>query len=420
MMCRMAPPIREDLTMALPGDRWTLAVAGVLDAIRGDVGRRAEEGASGRDDLAVAATFHGVEGLVRQSVGPGTPSLDRAVHAATGRHQRALADLERVEAALGGARLPFLVVKGPALASTVYAAPELRSYVDLDLLVCPVDLPRVVPVLEAVGFVLVDANWPMLTAAGVHELRLEGPSGGALDLHWALTGSAGGMHSPPADALMARSVEIDIDGMPVRTLAPADTVVHVAVHAAGSGGHRLVWLTDLQGALGRAVDLGPSGLLRTVDDWRARPALDLMLRRGARLLGTDPPGGLDRLVEKGPWRALVATADRVSPPQLVGTRASISRLVARACRDTPAASLRAAAGKARGWAGGDRQGPVSPRELLDPDNPSSALHAVGGRAAAEAFLQRVASGQPSGPAGGSVGGSASSSASNDPPSAGSS
>ncbi len=65
--------------------------------------------------------------------------MDAAVHAALGRHQRALADLGCAHTALTSADVPFLVVKGPAVARW-YAEPSLRSYVDLDLVVAPADL----------------------------------------------------------------------------------------------------------------------------------------------------------------------------------------------------------------------------------------------------------------------------------------
>lgn len=343
------------------------------------------------EELALAAELHGVEGWVRRRIGPGNPGIDRAVHAALARHQRALGEVELAAGALKAASVPFLVVKGPALVATCYESADLRSYVDLDLLVRPSDVGAAAGALAAVGFALLDANWPLLTQAQVYELRFLGPSGGALDLHWALSDSLRGCPSPPVEALFARSEVVALGTTCVRTLDPADTVVHLAVHAVGSGGHRLIWLADLRAALARAGRLAaPGALLGAVDEWRARPAVALMLRRTHRTLGVDGPPELRRLLRPGAWLALTALADQVSPPQLAAASGSFSRLVARSCRSTPRDSLQAALTKGATWLRGGRTGGPSPAQLLDSDNPASALHPVGDHLAAERFYQHVA------------------------------
>jgi len=341
--------------------------------------------------LARAAELHGVEGWVRRAVDP-DPDLDRAVHAALARHLRALGDLRLAGGALARGGVPFLVVKGPALVATCYASPDLRSYVDLDLLVRPGDVGAAVRCLESAGCLLLDANWPLLTGAAVHELRLGTPAGGALDLHWSLgAGPVAGDASPSVVRLMARSVEIDCGGLRVGTLGAQDTLLHVAVHAAAAGGHRLIWLADLRGALARALEGSTSGaVLAVADEWQARPALALMLRRAERWLGLETPPELRRLVRPGPWTALVAIADRLSPPPLVGTGTSISRLVARSCRESPRASLAAAAGKSWAWWHANRSGGRPPGDLLNPDDPGSALYPSGGPGGRQAFFDHVA------------------------------
>ena len=140
--------------------------------------------------------------------GPGAhPALDSIVHQAQARHLRAMEDLALVVEALEAAGVGFLVVKGPALVATCYAGPHLRSYVDLDLLVRPRYLRAAVVALAEVGFSVLDANWPVLTANEVQELRLEGPTGGALDLHWSLSPGPGDQDTaPPADRLIGRAV----------------------------------------------------------------------------------------------------------------------------------------------------------------------------------------------------------------------
>ena len=172
-------------------------------------------------------------GFARLGLAEPTPELTAVVHQAQARHLRALDDLRLVVSALGGAGVDVLVVKGPALVATCYAGPLLRSYVDLDVLVRPSQLREAVAALEAAGWTMLDANWPLLSSAGVGELKLEGPTGGALDLHWSF--GKEGDPAPPVDTLMRRSVGVNDGELHYRTLGPADFAVHVALHAAASG-----------------------------------------------------------------------------------------------------------------------------------------------------------------------------------------
>jgi hypothetical protein len=64
--------------------------------------------------------------------------------------QRVVAGLAQVADVLDGAGIPWVVVKGPAVAYGLYPEPTLRQAGDLDILVAPSDLPAAVDGLEAV------------------------------------------------------------------------------------------------------------------------------------------------------------------------------------------------------------------------------------------------------------------------------
>jgi hypothetical protein len=346
-------------------------------------------GESAPPDLVTAAQIHGVEGWVRQrALASGTvlDGVDAAVHAALGRHQRALADVGRVDAALSSADVQFLVVKGPAV-TRWYAEPSLRSYVDLDVVVSPLDLGRALDALEAAGFALLDANWPFLLTADVHELALRTPSGGALDLHWSLGPSPMSIdRSPDFEVLRARSVEFVAGPVAVHGLGDADALVHLAVHAAASGGHRLVWLTDLRAAI-TATAPDPVVLGRAAAEWGAVPALDLMLRRLRWALG-DETGKRHEQRPWHPWAIVASASNALSSPERSGAGPSLPRLVARASRDSAASSFRSFGAKAGSRVLG--RGQVLTRaQLLDPTSPASARHAAGGPEGREEFVRFV-------------------------------
>lgn len=347
--------------------------------------------------LVAAAQIHGVEGWVHRRAtesGHHFAGLDLAVHAARARHLRAVADLVAAAGTLREAAVPFLVVKGPALVTAYYGGPGLRSYVDLDLLVAPSRLLEAVQGLERAGFQLLDVNWPLLQRMQVHELSFQTPSGGVLDLHWALSGAErAGSRSPSFSALLSRSEHLQLGGSGMQTLGLADTIAHLAVHAAQSGGHRLLWLADLRQALARVAEQGLVGgpIAEVVDEWRARPSLDLMLRRLDRCLDVRTDPGLTSFVDCGLWSRFAAAGERFSPPERSGDLGSLSRLVARSSRASGPVSALAFARKSVQWAFDRHAGrPVAARASHDPTDPNSARFSHGGQEAAYQFFEWVA------------------------------
>jgi hypothetical protein len=345
-------------------------------------------------DIAHAAAVHGVEGWVlRRASAAGTalPDVEAAVRAALSRHLRALADLAVVQDALTGSGLPFLVVKGPVLAERVYGAADVRSYVDLDIVVRPGDAGRAVTALEGHGLRVLDVNWPVLERARVRELRLLAATGGAVDLHWSLAkGPRDTDSSPAVEVLLGRADSWTTRTGPVMVLDWADTVVHLAVHAAGSGGHRLLWCADLRAAVAGAPADAAARLAERAAEWSAVPQVHLMLSRARSVLGAPiPQDWLDGLGVHRGWTGLTAAVDRVLPLARQGGGRSTSRLVARSAGATAEESWRALATKTL-------TGLRAPREVQDPGwlfdatDLRSPLHPCGGDGERAAFFARVA------------------------------
>ena len=112
------------------------------------------------DELAIAAEQHGLEPLVLahlERTGLAIPATVRdRLRARLTQHAHAAAVRARVVADVAGAmaqaEVPFLVLKGAALAHLVYGHPRLRPMRDVDLLIRKADAGRALDVLTHCGF----------------------------------------------------------------------------------------------------------------------------------------------------------------------------------------------------------------------------------------------------------------------------
>jgi hypothetical protein len=177
--------------------------------------------------------------------------------------------------------IPGLVLKGLALAATVYPAGIPRPMDDIDLLVRETDRERLAGILHARGF--------------RNDLRGEEdffhPSlAFSVDVHTALVNitripARRAVWPVAFEDLWHRSQIIMLCGVPVRTLGPRDTIMYLAVHAVHHHGlSGAQWMVDLLACL-RAWPLALSDVLDSP------PALRRSLWYGLEILagrGQDP------------------------------------------------------------------------------------------------------------------------------------
>lgn len=356
----------------------------------------------GVSGVAEAAHHHGVTGCLWLALRAcGLSERDDAAEVrehyvgSVGSYLRTLSDLELVDDVLGAAGAAYLVLKGPALAGAVYRRPDLRSFVDLDLLVAPRDFPLALSSLEEAGCRLYEENWTLARERMLGELRLFTPSGTIVDLHWSLFAERPVRAAFPVsvDALMRRRRAVRLADRPFGTLEEIDTLVHLALHASLSGGHRLVWLKDLEQALLRASEdgwLDWETVTQRAWQWNAGPPVALMLARTRAVLGVSVPDDVLRRLAPGPgWRTITRLADRLVPVSRVGGRGSLSRLVARSARSDSRSSLRELTRRSGAWLRHGGGWHPSVRDLFDPTNPESASYPSGGAAERAAYLSEV-------------------------------
>jgi Uncharacterised nucleotidyltransferase len=144
-----------------------------------------------------------------------------------------------VFAAFSTAGIPAVVLKGAALADTVYADLALRHCHDIDLLLGEPDPSRAISLLASLGFT------PPREERGAEwqDIQLAHHSGLPLVLHRQL------FHIPLYNAVMpdlwARSQTQIIAEVPARILSPADQLLHVCGHAASCASREsLRWVCD--------------------------------------------------------------------------------------------------------------------------------------------------------------------------------
>ena len=292
-------------------------------------------------------------------------------------HLHATSLLGHLEALLDG--VPWVVFKGPVLSELAHPVPGLRSYHDLDLLVDPQDLRPVTTRLLEAGWTIADYDDMLRNPQVPGEMHWRSPSGMLMDLHWSMINMQDRRRrlAVSTSDLLRRRRPVQLGFAEAWTLDPADSLVHVCLHAALTGANKLIYLVDAQRVAARVTDWAEVG--QRAEGWKAAPHVGLVLRRARASLGGDQPEGLDRLLgTSAAFRALTAAVDRVAPVQRARTEPGPARLVARAVQP---GAVRTVLSSAQSVA----------RHVLDRPRPERADRVPAGSEALDLYLDRVES-----------------------------
>jgi Uncharacterised nucleotidyltransferase len=258
--------------------RWQRAVGDARPAlIAADSGSRALlallHDAVRRNDLAIDPALRGALAVAAF-----------AEERRAGTYQRICA---RAFSALSAASIPFLVLKGAALADTVYPDPSLRHSHDIDVLIHAHDRDRAAAAVRHAGFIA--------TPSHPGPARLVDASGLPLELHVGLFRLA--RYSAPLAEIWQRSTRSRIAGEDVRTLGAADHLVHILGQASCCGSRdTLKWVCDAWYLISRSADLAWEVFLRAAGESRAAlPLAAITEFLAARLRAPVPGSVLDGL-----------------------------------------------------------------------------------------------------------------------------
>ena len=222
-------------------------------------GRPAAQAAGGilPADLLGAALEHGVQPLLWCSSGSSSglantlrTALEPIVRTAATREIFVHRELAGVTRALAAADVPALIIKGSALAYTVYPEPWLRPRTDTDLLVRYDQTARTEEVLRARGYSRSDA---LSTGALVsHQFALERLDEHGvrhvLDIHWKIANPQVVADALPFEDLWSRRQPAPALGASAQVPGAVDSIVLACIHrlAHHQGHDRLIWLYDLK------------------------------------------------------------------------------------------------------------------------------------------------------------------------------
>lgn len=295
--------MNKDFTASHAARTWLAA------ALRGQTPALGEGSKAACDGLITCARTEGVAALVcAQGAMRALPATTAQAFAQAERAAIAVELLERVELvrvlrALAAAQVPNLLLKGAALAYSVYPAPHLRPRTDVDLLFPDQNAVMAARLaLAPLGYVASDV--PTTTTIGYETAMHRTTAGGYshhLDMHWRLANQALYADALEWSELDAAAIELPALDPTARALSPMHALLHACMHRIShlpwehdTGGHgdRLIWLYDFH-LLSQRLDARQFDAFRETAAARGLAgACHEGLREAQRLLGTSLPQGL--------------------------------------------------------------------------------------------------------------------------------
>lgn len=147
---------------------------------------------------------------------------------------------------LDGAAVPFILLKGAALAPLLYDAPELRPMVDVDILIHREGWPAAREALAKAGYRLPGEAEEAYWLANYFNLAVGSPDPrpASFDVHWSLGQEV--RYRVGEEGIWDRSVLFTHDGRSYRRLGDEDLLLGLTLHLAYHYfDARLLWLYDI-------------------------------------------------------------------------------------------------------------------------------------------------------------------------------
>lgn len=228
----------------------------VADALTGDLSWESDRSWS-VEEMLETASEHGVETLLWEALGATSgpartvrEALDARVRAAATRDLFVQRDMRAVLDALASAGVRALVIKGSALAYSLYAQPWQRPRTDTDLLVSTEDVPAAEAALGSCGYARSDALTTGVLVS--HQVAFERTDihgvHHVVDLHWKIVNPLILADALQFERLWEGRLSAPALGPAACVPSHVASVALCAIHrlAHHQDQNRLIWLYDLR------------------------------------------------------------------------------------------------------------------------------------------------------------------------------
>ena len=231
---------------------------------------------------------------------------------------------------------PLVLLKGAALATTLYPEFGLRPMTDIDMLLPREHLEEAVDTLRTLGYKdLAPEMTPRLSRETHFQVAMKGGPRDyvIVDLHWRLIGGEGDLRSPMLDWFQDQThtwrMHDDRGNSPSLSalqLCPTAHLLYLAAHLMlqhGGAKGRLLWVHDIHLLVLKCQQqLEWDELSERAGEYGWSPALEGALGRARALFDTPlPVGFLDRLAADSIPKTRAAVESRALPVQTRGTAA---------------------------------------------------------------------------------------------------
>jgi hypothetical protein len=232
-------------------------------------------------------------------------ALEEDAHLAAARELTVQRELTRVLNALGAAGVAPLILKGTALAYSIYPSPSLRTRADTDLLVAEADVARTAEILTSLGYA------PANFSAG-RELFGQAPlvrrdAMGLehwLDLHWAVSAARVFAEALTYNELDAAAEPVPALGLNARAPGPIHALLLACMHPVmhHRNAERLIWIYDIHLLAGRLDPAAWAAFAALVQAKDLRAVAQQGLQLAQRRLRTFLPTGVLDALQAGAAR----------------------------------------------------------------------------------------------------------------------
>jgi hypothetical protein len=237
-------------------------------------------------------------------------TLQAAYYQAVAAHTIQRRELANVLRAMERAEVDLVLLKGTALAYTVYSNPITRLKGDIDAWTQAERLPAAGVALETLGYRCSDkADRPPALASlvgGEQQMVSHIPGTGLIELQWPAFRGEWTRHTTQIDhaGIRSRCIPITIEGQQALVMAPGDTLIHLCHHQAIShqfGFPGVRGLLDLH-LIVEAGGLDWQEVVSCARTWRLAAVVWTVCALTRQLFDTPIPGEMLDALAPAPWR----------------------------------------------------------------------------------------------------------------------